>query len=262
MEKILNINPIVLSLIATIFTYAMNLLGACTVLLFKEVSKKVMDCFLSFGAGVMISASYFSLLNPAIENAEELQMKSWIVVSIGFLFGALFIIGADLFLNKVLLVKQGNLSKRNILMFSAITLHNIPEGMAIGVAFASLFIDVDMSLLISSIMLAIGIGIQNFPEGVATTLPLRRDGISKGKSLFLGQISGLVEPFAGVIGCIFAIYINSILPLLLSFSAGAMITTCVSELIPESTKSQNTISTFCFALGFVIMMMLDVAVGK
>ena len=138
MEKILNINPLALSLIATTFTYLMNLLGACTVLFFKEVSKKITDCFLSFGAGVMISASYFSLLNPAIETAEELNMLSWVVVSIGFLFGALFIVGADLFLNKII-TKQGSVSNRNILMFSAITLHNIPEGMAIGVAFASLF---------------------------------------------------------------------------------------------------------------------------
>ena len=260
MEKILNINPLALSLIATTFTYLMNLLGACTVLFFKEVSKKITDCFLSFGAGVMISASYFSLLNPAIETAEELNMLSWVVVSIGFLFGALFIVGADLFLNKII-TKQGSVSNRNILMFSAITLHNIPEGMAIGVAFASLFANADLSLLISSIMLAFGIGIQNFPEGVATTLPLRRDGISKEKALFLGQISGLVEPFAGLLGCVFAIYIKSILPFLLSFSAGAMIATCVSELIPESSKTQKTISTLCFALGFVIMMMFDVAMG-
>ena len=261
MEKLLSINPIVLSLIATIFTYTMNLLGACTVLIFKEVSKKVTDCFLSFGAGVMISASYFSLLNPAIENAEELNMKSWVVVSIGFLIGSLFMIAIDLFLNKKMTVKQGGVTNRNILMFSAITLHNIPEGMAIGVAFASLFVDLEISLLISSIMLAFGIGIQNFPEGVATTLPFRRDGVSKGRALFLGQISGVVEPFAGVFGCIFAIYVKSILPFLLSFSAGAMVVTCVSELIPESSQTHKTASALFFTLGFIVMMMLDVALG-
>ena len=146
-------------------------------------------------------------------------------------------------------------------MFSAITLHNIPEGMAIGVAFASLFNNPDMSILISSIMLAFGIGIQNFPEGVATSLPLRREGVSKAKAILIGQASGLVEPFAGVLGCIFAYYINSILPILLSFSAGAMIATCVSELIPESSKNHKTSSTLWFTLGFIVMMILDVALG-
>ena len=261
MEKIININPIVLSLIATTFTYFMNFLGSCTVLLFKNVSKKMLDCFLSFGAGIMISASFFSLLNPAIDSANNQNMLSWLIVSIGFLFGGLFIVFADLLLNKLL--KKNNIknTKRSILMFSAITLHNIPEGMAIGVAFASLFNNPDMSILISSIMLAFGIGIQNFPEGVATSLPLRREGVSKVKALFIGQASGLVEPFAGVLGCVFAYYINSILPILLSFSAGAMIATCVSELIPESSKTHKTASTLWFTLGFIVMMILDVALG-
>ena len=259
MEKIININPIILSLIATTFTYFMNLLGACVVLLFKEVSKKIMDCFLSFGAGVMMAASFFSLLNPAIEKAEELNMVSWVVISFGFLCGGLFIIFADLFLNKILTNKKVSKSNRNVLMFSAITLHNIPEGMAIGVAFASLFINQDMSILFMAIMLAFGIGIQNFPEGVATTLPLRRDGLNKKKALLIGQASGLVEPFAGVLGCVFAIYINSILPLLLSFSAGAMVAACVSELIPEAGRSYKSLSTIWFTLGFIIMMILDVS---
>ena len=174
----------------------------------------------------MISASFFSLLNPAIDKANELNMISWLVISIGFLFGGLLIIIADIFLNKMIKNKNIKANKRSILMFSAITLHNIPEGMAIGVAFASLFNNPDMSILISSIMLAFGIGIQNFPEG-----------------------------------CIFTYYINSILPFLLSFSAGAMIATCVSELIPESSKTHKTASTLWFTLGFIIMMILDVALG-
>ena len=135
------------------------------------------------------------------------------------------------------------------------------EGMAIGVAFASLFTNKDTSILIAAIMLAFGIGIQNFPEGVATSLPLRREGVSKAKALFIGQASGLVEPFAGVLGCIFALHLNSILPLLLSFSAGAMISTCVSVLIPESRKTHKTASTLWFTLGFIIMIILDVALG-
>ena len=261
MDKLLNINPIILALIATMFTYFMNLLGSCSVLLFKNVSKKLLDCFLSFGAGIMISASFFSLLNPAIAKANELNMISWIVISIGFLFGGLLIIFADIFLNKTLSNSNIKTNKRSILMFSAITLHNIPEGMAIGVAFASLFNNPDMSILISSIMLAFGIAIQNIPEGVATSLPLRREGVSKAKAILIGQASGLVEPFAGVLGCIFAYYINSILPILLSFSAGAMIATCVSELIPESSKTHKTASTLWFTLGFITMMILDVALG-
>ena len=261
MDKLLNINPILLALLATLFTYFMNLLGSCTVLLFKNVSKKLLDCFLAFGAGIMTSSSFFSLLNPAIDKANELKIKSWLVISIGFLFGGLFIILTDKILNKILKVKSIKTTNRPILLFSAITLHNIPEGMAVGVAFASLFTNKEPSILIAAIMLACGIGIQNFPEGVATSLPLRREGVSKAKSLLIGQASGLVEPFAGVLGCIFAYYINSILPLLLSFSAGAMIATCISELIPEASKTHKTASTLWFTLGFIIMMILDVALG-
>ena len=259
MDQLININPILLSLIATIFTYLMNLLGSSLVLFSNKVSKKILDCFLSFGAGIMISASFFSLLNPAIKSANNQNMISWIVVSIGFLLGGIFIISSDRLLNKLLDKKQVKVSNRSILMFTAITLHNIPEGMAIGVAFASLFNNPDMSILISSMMLAFGIGIQNFPEGVATSLPLRREGVSKAKALFIGQASGLVEPFAGVLGCIFAFHVNSILPFLLSFSAGAMIATCVSELIPESSKTHKSASTLWFTLGFIIMMIFDVA---
>ena len=261
MENILYINPIILSLFATMFTYFLNLLGACTVLFFKDVSKKILDGFLAFGAGIMMAASFFSLLGPAIEKAEELNLISWFIVSIGFLLGGIFIVVADNYLNKLLNNKSTKTSKRSILMFSAITLHNIPEGMAIGVAFASLFNNPDMSILISSIMLAFGIGIQNFPEGVATSLPLRREGVSKKKALFIGQASGLVELVGGILGCVFAYYINSILPFLLSFSAGAMMATCVSELIPESSKNHKTASTLWFTLGFILMMILDVALG-
>ncbi len=260
MEKLLSLNPILLALLATFFTYFLNFLGACTVLLFKNVSKKLLDCFLALGAGIMISASFFSLLNPAIEHAEELNMISWLWVSIGFLLGGLLIIAADLFLNKILDVQSYN-KKRSILMFSAITLHNIPEGMAVGIAFAGLITNSDITILVSALMLALGIGIQNFPEGVATTLPLRREGLSRGKALFYGQASGLVEPIAGVLGCVFAIHVQSLLSILLSFSAGAMIATCVSELIPESSKTHKTASTLFFTLGFVIMMILDVALG-
>lgn len=262
MEKLLSINPIILALLATTFTYFMNLLGAATVLLFKNVSKKLLDCFLSFGAGIMISASFFSLLNPAINHANNLKISNWIIVAIGFFLGCLLIIVADIFLNKVVFKNNtSNSKKRNVLMFSAITLHNIPEGMAIGVSFAGLFAFKDMSILVAAFMLSFGIGIQNFPEGVATSLPLRSKEVSKFKALLIGQASGLVEPIAGILGCIFTIYINSILPFLLSFAAGAMIATCVSELIPESSKTHKTASTICFTLGFTIMMILDVALG-
>ena len=259
MEKLLAINPIVLALLATLFTYFMNLLGSCIVLCFKDVSKKLLDCFLSFGAGIMLASSFFSLLNPSIEFANLQNMNAWLIVSIGFLLGGLLIILADKLLTRI--ISKENNKKRSLLMFSAITLHNIPEGMSIGVAFSSLFISNDINILISAMMLAFGIGIQNFPEGVATSLPLRREGVSKVKSMFIGQASGLVEPFAGVLGCVFALYVNSILPLLLSFSAGAMIATCVSELIPESSKTHKTASTLSFTLGFILMMILDVALG-
>ncbi len=262
MEKLLKINPIVLALIATLFTYIMNLLGACVVIFFKNISKKLLDGFLALGAGIMISASFFSLLNPAIEHAEKLNMISWLWVSLGFLLGGLLIVFADIFLGKILINKNKSSNlKRTILMFSAITIHNIPEGMAVGIAFAGLMTNSELSILIAAIMLAIGIGIQNFPEGVATTLPLRREGFSRSRALFYGQASGAVEPIAGVLGCIFAMQIQYALPILLSFASGAMIATCVSELIPESSKNHKTLSTIFFILGFVIMMIFDVALG-
>lgn len=262
MDKLLNINPIILAFIATMFTYFMNLLGSSTVLLFKNVSKKLLDCFLAFGAGIMISASFFSLLNPAINMANELNMISWIVISIGFLFGGLLIILADIFLNKMISNKNIKANKRSILMFSAITLHNIPEGMAIGVAFASLFNNPDMSILVSSIMLAFGIGIQNFPEGLAVSAPLRREGYSRRKSFFVGQLSGVVEPIAGILGAILVLKMRIILPFLLAFAAGAMIYVVVSELIPESQTNENKdLMAMSTLIGFTIMMVLDVLLG-
>ena len=262
MESLLNINPILLAFLATLFTYLMNLLGSLTVVFFNNISKKVLNSFLAFGAGIMIASSFFSLLNPAISLAEELNKTSWIIVSIGFLLGGLLIIFADLVLNKILKAKNKvNNKKRSILTFGAITLHNIPEGMAVGIAFAGLINNQDTQILIAAIMLAFGIGIQNFPEGVATALPLRHEGVSKGKAFFYGQASGAVEPLFGVIGCIFALYVNSFQPFLLSFASGAMIATCVSELIPQASNDNKNFSTLLFTFGFIIMMILDVALG-
>jgi ZIP family zinc transporter len=240
----------------------MNLLGSCTVLLFKNVSKKLLDCFLAFGAGIMISASFFSLLNPAINKANELNMISWIVISIGFLFGGLLIILADIFLNKMIANKNIKANKRSILMFSAITLHNIPEGMAVGAVFAGFIMGhVEISLM-GALALSIGIAIQNIPEGAIVSFDMKHKGESNKKSFLYGTISGVVEPLGSLVVILFTSLLSSVIPYFLSFAAGAMVYVVVEELIPESQNGKHSnIATIGVMLGFVLMMILDVVLG-
>lgn len=262
MEKLLQLHLVLLAFLATLFTWFITFLGALVVCFIKKVNTKFLDVMLGFGAGVMIAASFWSLLAPAISLSEDLNYIPWLLPSIGFVSGGLFVILADRFLDKVILAKKKDVSKkRSILLVLAVTLHNIPEGLAIGVAFGGLFIDSSMTTLIGAMMLAIGIGLQNFPEGAAVSLPLRREGYSIQKSLFYGQLSGIVEPISGVLGCLAAIFIQSILPFLLAFSAGAMICVVSSELIPESCKNHKNLASFGVMIGFVVMMILDVALG-
>ena len=259
MDVLYNLNPVLLAFIATIFTYIITALGAALVFVFKNVNKKVLDVMLGLASGIMIAASFWSLILPAISLCEEMGKVPYIIPSIGFLCGGLFIILSDIILEKC--VKIDEKKKRNILLSSAVTLHNIPEGMAIGVAFGALAFSTDQSGLLAASLLALGIGIQNFPEGVCVAMPLRKNGETRMKSFFVGQASGIVEPIACVIGALFAITVRNILPYLLTFSAGAMIAVVCSELIPDAFKDNKILASLGVIFGFIIMMVLDIAFG-
>lgn len=263
MGLLLEINPILLALFATLFTWFMTFLGSLMVCFFKNINDSFLDITLGFGAGVMIAASFWSLLAPAIELSEKLNYIPVLIPAIGFFCGGIFVILVDKFLDKMIDNKK-NINyntKRSFLLILAVTLHNIPEGLAIGVAFGGLFYNLETSVLIAALMLAFGIGIQNFPEGAAVSIPLRREGYSIKKSLFYGQASGIVEPISGVLGALAAISIKAILPFLLSFSAGAMICVVSSELIPEACKKHKNLASLGVLVGFLLMMILDVALG-
>lgn len=260
-----SLSPVIQALIAATFTWGVTALGALVVYFFKEINKKVLDTILGFSAGVMIAAAFWSLIAPSIELSAELGYIEWLLPAVGFIVGGLFVLLSDKFLDKVLKSK-GNLRsdsslKRSILLISAITIHNIPEGMAIGVAFGGIASGVPGMALIGAIMLALGIGIQNFPEGAAVSLPLRSEGYSRFKSFMIGQASALVEPISAVIGAVLVLYIRSMLPFLLAFAAGAMIIVVARELLPESVKDNKNLATFGLIGGFVLMMVLDVALG-
>lgn len=263
------LNPVLQALVATLFTWFVTALGAALVFFFKTINRKVLDGMLGFAAGVMIAASYWSLLAPAIEMAEESSLPAWVPATTGFLLGGLFLYIADkiiphLHLGFPMDEAEGPKTSwhRSILLVLAITLHNIPEGLAVGVAFGALASDLPSATLAGAIALAIGIGIQNFPEGAAVSVPLRREGFSRLRSFWYGQASGIVEPIAGVLGAASVIFIKPVLPYALAFAAGAMIYVVVEELIPESQLEKNTdVATIGAMVGFAVMMTLDVALG-
>lgn len=251
------------ALMATLVTWGITALGASVVFLFKKVNKTTLDAMLGLSAGVMIAATFWSLLSPAISMAEELKMNSWLVVSLGFLSGGLLLYVGDKIFDKLTRKKSNSHSiKRSLMLIFSITLHNIPEGMAIGVAFGSVAYNLEGATLAAAVMLAVGIGIQNFPEGSAVSLPLRREGMSPSKAFLWGNLSGIVEPIAAVIGAILVIKIKILLPILLAFAGGAMIYVVVQELIPESqTNKKKDLMALFTILGFMIMMIFDVALG-
>ena len=258
---LVNLNPIIQALIATIFTWFITLLGAALVFFFKRFNKTIMDGMLGFAAGIMIAASFFSLLSPAIEMANNLKMAEWLVVSLGFFFGGFLLFFGDKLFDQINKKKKINANKRTILLILSITLHNIPEGLAVGVAFGSIAYNLDGATLGSACILALGIGLQNFPEGCAVSVPLRREGLSRKRAFFWGQLSGLVEPISGVIGALLVIKIRLILPFLLSFAAGAMIYVVIQELIPASqTNKKKDLMALSSILGFIIMMILDITI--
>lgn len=254
----INLNYIYQALIGTLFTYLLTALGASIVFFFKNISKNIMDAMLGFAAGVMTAASFFSLLSPAIEHCESLNLTPWIIIALGFFSGGLLLFVSDKIFNKLLSKKN----KRILMLISSITIHNIPEGLAVGIAFGSVYYGLTGATTLSAIMLAIGIGLQNFPEGSAVSIPLRRDGMSRKKAFFYGQLSAIVEPIAGVLGALLVLKVRILLPFFLSFAAGAMIYVVVSELIPESQSNEKKEMMAIFTIiGFAVMMILDVALG-
>lgn len=268
-EWFINLPPILQALAATLFTWGVTALGAGAVFSFKSINRRLLDSMLGFAAGVMIAASFWSLLSPAIEMAEEMDVPAWFPAVTGFLLGGAFLWGVDKILPHLHMGLPTNEAEgiktswqRSVLLVLAITLHNIPEGLAVGVAFGALGADLPAASLAGAIALAIGIGLQNFPEGAAVSIPLRREGMSRLKSFWYGQISGIVEPIAGVLGAAAVIFIRPVLPYALAFAAGAMIYVVVEELIPESQMSKDMHSSTSGAmLGFAVMMLLDVALG-
>ena len=257
----LGTNPILMAFIATLFTWFITLLGAGIVFFFKKINKTIFDSMLGLSAGVMIAASFWSLISPAIIMAEKLKMNKVLIPSIGFICGGLIILLMDIFFSKKRFTLS-NAKKRSILLISSITLHNIPEGLAVGVAFGSIIYHLDGASISNAIGLAIGIGIQNFPEGAAVSIPLRREGYSRIKAFFYGQLSGFVEVIAGIIGALLVLKIRLILPFFLSFAAGAMIYVVSKELIPECETNENKgLITMFILIGFIIMMILDVLFG-
>lgn len=263
-------SPVTQAFIATLFTWGVTAAGAALVFLAKEVNQKIMDSMLGFAAGVMIAASFWSLLAPGIEMAEQLGDVPWLTATIGFMSGGLFMRLTDrllphlhpgLAMNKTEGIKTS--WQRSTLLVLAITLHNIPEGLAVGVAFGAVAADLPSATIGGAVALAIGIGLQNFPEGTAVSMPLRREGMGQGKSFLLGQASGMVEPIAGVLGALFVLKMQHVLPYALCFAAGAMIFVVVEELIPESQRNYANIDlvTLCTMGGFSVMMILDVALG-
>lgn len=262
-------SPVMQAFIATMFTWLVTALGASVVFFFKTINRKVLDGMLGFAAGIMIAASFWSLLAPAIEMSENTGKPSWLPAVVGFLTGGLFLWIIDKILPHLHLgyskseaegIKTG--WNKSILLVLAITLHNVPEGLAVGVAFGAVASGLPSVTIAGAIALAIGIGIQNFPEGTAVSVPLRREGLSRFKSFWYGQLSGIVEPIAGVIGAVAVMSMTNFLPYALSFAAGAMIYVVVEELIPESQLNKNNdISTIGAMIGFALMMFLDVALG-
>lgn len=262
MEWFLGQSPVVQGLLATLFTYLVTALGASVVFFVRSVDQRLLDAMMGFAAGVMIAASFWSLIAPAIELSSELGRNAWLTAATGFISGGVFVIASDMLLSRAGFMRdKGNSFKRSLLLTAAVTLHNIPEGLAVGVAFGSAAVGVAGSSPLAAIMLALGIGIQNFPEGVCVAMPLRREGSSRVKSFLVGQASGIVEPIAGMIGVICAMAVREILPLALTFSAGAMISVVCSELIPESFREHKRIASLGVIAGFTVMMILDVALG-
>jgi len=262
-------SPVLLALAATLFTWGMTALGAATVFFCKELNRRLLNSMLGFAAGVMIAASYWSLLRPAIDMSAASGGPSWLPAVVGFLIGGAFLLLIDHILPHLHMGLEARNAEgiktswqRSTLLIMAITLHNVPEGLAVGIAFGQLGGHWSLAALGSAVALAFGIGLQNFPEGAAVSIPLRREGFSCPRAFWYGQLSGFVEPIAGVLGALLVLLVKPLLPYALAFAAGAMIYVVVEELIPEAQRGDETdLSTIGAMLGFAVMMFLDVALG-
>lgn len=270
LETLVQYHPVIQALLATLFTWGVTALGAAVVFFFRKIRQEVLDAMLGFAAGVMIAASFWSLLAPAIELSGRISsLPSWLPAALGFMGGGLFMAGVDKVLPHLhpgFKIEQAEGLptnwRRSVLLVLAITLHNIPEGLAVGVAFGAVAHGLPAASIGTAVALAIGIGLQNFPEGAAVSIPLRREGFSRRRAFGYGQLSGAVEPIAGVIGAAAVMVMQPLLPYALSFAAGAMIFVVVEELIPESQLAGNTdLATIATLAGFTLMMSLDVALG-
>lgn len=253
-------NPILLAFLATLFTYIITILGASIVFLFKDFNQKILDIMMGFAGGVMIAASFWSLLAPAISLLEQLNRPKYLETSIGFILGGSFILLSDIFLSKKIKIEENK--KKTLLITSAVTLHNIPEGMAVGVVLAGMLSGTTNITMMGAFALAIGIAIQNVPEGAIISTPLLGSGCTKKKAFLYGTLSGIVEPIGAIITILLTSLITPALPYILSFAAGAMIYVVVEELIPETQNGEHSnIGTIGVAIGFTIMMILDIALG-
>lgn len=269
MEQFVNQNPVGAAFIAGLFSWGLTAIGASGVFIFRTVTQKLLDAMLGFAAGVMIAASFWSLLAPSIAISQELGMIKWVPAAVGFLSGGVFLWVIDKILPHLNMGKakkgeaEGVHTKwhTSILLFLAITFHNFPEGLAIGVAFGAAAAGLPGATIASAIALALGIGIQNFPEGFAVSLPFRNVGLGRLKSFYVGATSALIEPIAAVIGAVGVLAMRSLLPYALAFAAGAMIYVSVEEIIPESQKNSTDVATIGAMLGFAIMMVLDVGLS-
>jgi ZIP family zinc transporter len=271
MESVLtffeSISPVMGAFYATLFTWGLTALGAALVFFVKELNRAVLDGLLGFTGGVMVAASFWSLLSPGIEMSPGEGFVKVIPAAVGFALGALFIFGLDKILPHVHInFKETEGIKtpwhRTTLLVLAITLHNIPEGLAVGVLFGGVAAGIPEASIAGAVALALGIGIQNFPEGIAVSMPMRRQGVSRFKSFWYGQLSAIVEPFAAVFGALAVTFFTPLLPYALAFAAGAMIFVVVEEVIPETQQDKYTdIATLGFIGGFIVMMTLDVALG-
>jgi ZIP family zinc transporter len=268
-EWFTSLGPVVQALLATLFTWGLTALGAATVFPFRDVPQKVLDALFGFAGGVMLAASYFSLLAPAVSMAERSGgAPAWLQATGGFLAGGVFLWGADKLLPHLHSYRERDEAegvptqwRRSVLLVLAITLHNLPEGLAVGVAFgaAATFPDAHIS---EAIALALGIGLQNFPEGVAVAMPLRREGYGRLKSFWYGQLSAVVEPIGGVAGAAFVLAARPALPFALSFAAGAMVYVVVEEVIPAAQEhGHDDLVTNALMVGFAVMMSLDVGLA-
>lgn len=262
------LNPVLLALLAGLFTWGCTALGAALVFFFKNLNQKMTNVMLGFAAGVMLAASFWSLLSPAIEQSADMGRLSFVPALVGFVLGGIFLRLVDRLIPHLHLgfpekEKEGPKTKlrKSILLVLSITIHNIPEGAAVGVAFGAILVG-DTESFITAAVLALGIGIQNFPEGAAVSIPLRSEGISRAKSFWYGQLSAVVEPIFAVIGALLVVFVTPVLPYALAFAAGAMIFVVIEELIPESQVEGSTdLATAATMAGFAVMMVLDVALG-